>query len=127
MKNYFESIPNSLEESAILDGANELTVFLRIFLPLAKPGIATIGIFQFVSRWNQFLPAVLFINSTKNYTLQIALKGLIVSSELTSTTQSIANNTRMAGIIVTIIPLLIVYIVAQKYFTKGIMVGAVKE
>jgi len=127
MKNYFESIPRSLEEAAIMDGANEWTVFQKVYLPLAKPGIATIGIFQFVSRWNQFLPAVLFINSPDKYTLQIALKSLVVDSELTSSTQSIANNTRMAGIIVAIIPLLVVYIFAQKYFTKGIMVGAVKE
>jgi len=127
MKNYFESIPRSLEESAVIDGANEWIVFAQVYLPLAKPGIATIGIFQFVSRWNHFLPAVLFINSTDKYTLQIALKSLVVSSELTSTTQSVANNARMAGIVVSIIPLLLVYILAQKYFTSGIMVGAVKE
>jgi putative aldouronate transport system permease protein len=127
MKNYFEGIPRSLEESAIIEGANEWTVFQKVYLPLAKPGIATIGIFQFVGRWNHFLPAVLFINSTEHYTLQIALKSLVVSSELTSTTQSVANNARMAGIVVSIIPLLIVYIFAQKYFTTGIMVGAVKE
>lgn len=127
MKNYFESIPRSLEESAVIDGANEWIVFSKVYLPLAKPGIATIGIFQFVSRWNHFLPAVLFINSTDKYTLQIALKSLVVSSELTSTTQSVANNARMAGIVVSIIPLLLVYILAQKYFISGIMVGAVKE
>ncbi len=127
MKNYFESIPRSLEESAVIDGANEWIVFAKVYLPLAKPGIATIGIFQFVSRWNHFLPAVLFINSTDKYTLQIALKSLVVSSELTSTTQSVANNARMAGIVVSIIPLLLVYILAQKYFISGIMVGAVKE
>lgn len=127
MKNYFEGIPRSLEESAYIDGASEYTVFFRIFLPLAKPGIATIAIFEFVKRWNQFLPAVLFINSPKNYTLQIALRSLVVNQELTSTTQSVANNTRMAGIVVSVIPLLIAYIFAQKYFIKGIMVGAVKE
>jgi putative aldouronate transport system permease protein len=127
MKNYFEGIPKALEESAIIEGANEWTVFTQVYLPLAKPGIATIGIFQFVQRWNQFLPAVLFINSTSKYTLQIALQSLVVNSELTSTTASVANNARMAGIVISIIPLLIVYIFAQKYFTTGIMVGAVKE
>ena len=127
MKNYFEGIPKSLEESAVIDGATELTVFFKIFFPLAKPGIATIGIFQFVSRWNQFLPAVLFINSPEKYTLQIALRSLVISQELTSTTQSVANNARMAGIVISVIPLLVVYIFAQKYFIKGIMTGAVKE
>ena len=127
MKNYFEGIPDSLAESAVIDGAREYTIFTKIYLPLAVPGIATISIFQFVSRWNQFLPAVLFINSPENYTLQIALRSLVVSQELTSTTQQVANNTRMAGIVVSIIPLVAVYVFAQKYFIKGIMIGAIKE
>lgn len=126
MKNYFEGIPRSLEESALVDGATELIIFFRIYMPLAKPGLATIGIFEFVSRWNQFLPAVLFINSTEKYTLQIALRSLIINQELTSTTQSVANNTQMAGIVITVLPLIILYIFAQKYFIKGAMTGAVK-
>ena len=127
MKNYFEGIPKSLEESAFIDGAGEMTSFFKIYLPLAKPGLATIVIFQFVSQWNHLLPAVLFINSPEKYTLQLALKSLVVSQELTSTTQSVANNTRMGGIVIAIIPLILVYVFAQKYFIKGIMVGAVKE
>jgi putative aldouronate transport system permease protein len=126
MKNYFEGIPKSLEESALVDGATELIIFFRIYLPLAKPGLATIGIFEFVSRWNQFLPAVLFINSSEKYTLQIALRSLIVNQELTSTTQSVANNAQMAGIVITVLPLIIIYVFAQKYFIKGAMAGAVK-
>ncbi len=127
MKNYFEGIPKSLEESAFIDGASEYSIFFRIYVPLALPGMTTITIFQFVALWNHLLPAVLFINSPKKYTLQIALKSLVVSQELTSTTQSVANNARMAGIVVSIVPLIILYIFAQKYFIKGIMVGAVKE
>ncbi|MCK4516321.1 MAG: carbohydrate ABC transporter permease [Spirochaetaceae bacterium] len=127
MKNYFEGIPVSLAESALMDGAKEFTIFSRIYFPLALPGIATISIFQFVSRWNQFLPAVLFINSPTKYTLQIALRSLVVSQELTSTTQQVANNTRMAGIVISIVPLIFVYVFAQKYFIKGIMIGAIKE
>jgi putative aldouronate transport system permease protein len=127
MKNYFEGIPRSLEESAFMDGAGEMTSFFKIYLPLAKPGLATIVIFQFVTQWNHLLPAVLFINSSEKYTLQLALKSLVITQELTSTTQSVANNTRMAGIVIAIIPLVIVYVFAQKYFIKGIMVGAVKE
>ncbi len=127
MKNYFEGIPISLAESALMDGAREFTIFSRIYVPLALPGIATISIFQFVSRWNQFLPAVLFINSPTKYTLQIALRSLVVSQELTSTTQQVANNTRMAGIVISIVPLILVYIFAQKYFIKGMMTGAIKD
>jgi len=115
MKNYFEGIPRSLEESAFIDGAGEITVFFRLYLPLAKPGLATITIFQFVSKWNHILPAVLFLNTAEKYTLQIALQSLVVSQELTSTTQSVANNARMGGIVVAIIPLIVVYLFAQKY------------
>lgn len=127
MRNYFQGIPKSLEDSALIDGASEASVLLRIYLPLALPGIATIGIFDFVDRWNQFLPAVLFINSPAHYTLQIALRSLVVSQETSSSTQQVANNTRMAGIVISVIPLVAVYIFAQRYFIKGIMVGAVKE
>lgn len=127
MKNYFEGIPKSLEESAFIDGAGELTVFFRIFLPLSKAGLATITIFQFVYKWNHILPAVLFLNSVEKYTLQIALKSLVVDQEFSHTIQSVANNTRMGGIVVAIIPLIVVYLFAQKYFIKGIMIGAVKE
>jgi putative aldouronate transport system permease protein len=127
MKNYFEGIPISLAESALMDGAKESTIFSRIYLPLAIPGIVTITIFQFVGRWNQFLPAVLFINSAENYTLQIALRALVVNQELESSWDVVANNTRMAGIVVSVVPLILVYVFAQKYFIKGIMIGAVKE
>jgi putative aldouronate transport system permease protein len=127
MKNYFESIPRSLEESAFIDGANEFRIFFSVFMPLALPGLATIAIFDFVGRWNQFLPAVLFINSPRNYTLQIALRSLVVSQETSNSTQQVANNTRMAGIVISVIPLVLVYVFAQRFFIRGVMVGAVKE
>ncbi len=127
IKNYFEEVPKSLEEAAIIDGAGEFTIFFRVFFPLALPGIATITIFEFVSRWNHFLSAVLFINSPEKYTLQIALRSLVISQELTSTTQSVANNTRMAGIVIAVLPLVLMYVFLQKYFIKGLKVGAVKE
>lgn len=127
MKNYFEEVPKSLEEAAIIDGAGEFTIFFKVFFPLAAAGIATITIFEFVARWNHFLTAVLFINSPEKYTLQVALRSLVISQELTSTTQSVANNTRMAGIVIAIIPLVFVYVFFQKYFIKGLKVGAVKE
>ena len=127
MRNYFQEVPKSLEEAAVIDGAGEFRIFFQIFFPLAAPGIATITIFEFVSRWNHFLTAVLFINSPEKYTLQIALRSLVISQELTSTTQSVANNTRMAGIVIAVIPLIAVYVFFQKYFIKGLKVGAVKE
>ena len=127
MRNFLEGIPRSLEESAFIDGAHEATILFRVFLPLATPGLVTVALFEFVLRWNQFLPAVLFINSPEHYTLQIALQSLVVSQETSNSTQQVANNARMAGIVISVIPLVAVYVFAQRYFIKGIMVGSVKE
>jgi putative aldouronate transport system permease protein len=127
MRNYFESIPKSLEESAYIDGAHEMSILFRIFLPLAAPGLATVALFEFVGRWNQFLPAVLFINSSAKYTLQVALRSLVVNQSTSNTTQQVANNARMAGIVVSVIPLVVAYVFAQRYFIKGMMIGSVKE
>lgn len=128
MRNYFAAIPASLEESARIDGAGELAVFFRIYVPLAAPGLATVTVFQFVSRWNHFLEAVLFINSPDKYTLQVALQSLIINQEvMTSSTSSVANNARMAGIVISVIPLIALYVTFQRFFIKGLYVGAVKE
>lgn len=127
LKNFFESIPKSLSESAYIDGANELTVFFRIYLPLSTAGLSTVTLFQFVGKWNHFMEAVLFINDPKKYTLQVALKNLIIHSDITSTTDSISKNTQMAGVVISIIPLILIYPYLQRYFISGIMLGSVKE
>lgn len=126
LKNFFESIPESIGEAAYIDGASQLKMFIRIYLPLAKPGIATVALFQFVGRWNHFMEAVLFINDPKKYTLQIALKGLVIDSDASSSATIITKNTQMAGVMIAIIPLLILYPFLQKYFISGLMVGSTK-
>lgn len=126
LKNFFESIPDSIGEAAYIDGASQLKMFVRIYLPLAKPGIATVALFQFVGKWNHFMEAVLFINDPKKYTLQIALKGLVIDSDASSSATIITKNTQMAGVIIAIIPLLIIYPFLQKYFISGLMVGSAK-
>jgi putative aldouronate transport system permease protein len=127
MRNYFLGISYELSESARLDGAGDLRIFTRIYLPLAKPGLATVTLFEFVSRWNHFTSALLYINDDKKYTLQLALRSLIISSDATSSSDFITANVRMAGIIIALIPLLAIYPFVQKYFVKGIMLGSGKE
>jgi putative aldouronate transport system permease protein len=127
MRNFFLSVPYDLAESAMLDGAGHLRIFFRIYLPLAKAGLATVTLFEFVTRWNDFTSALLFINDPSKYTLQIALNTIITQSEATSSNYVITENVRMAGIIIGLIPLVLIYPYVQKYFVKGIMMGSTKE
>ncbi|PFJ16902.1 ABC transporter permease [Bacillus cereus] len=127
MRNFFLSVPYSIAESARMDGAGDFTIFTKLYLPIAKPGIATVVLFEFVARWNHFVSALLYINDTKKYTLQIALQSLVIGSDATSTSTFFTPNVRMAGILIALIPLLIIYPFVQKYFVKGISLGSTKE
>jgi len=127
LRNYFLSISYTLVESARIDGASDPRIFFSLYLPLAKPGLATITLFEFVSRWNHFLPALLYINDDHKYTLQIALRSIILSDDSTSSGDLITPNVSMAGIVIAILPLIIIYPYAQKYFVEGIMLGSTKE
>lgn len=136
MLNFFRGIPTALEESAKLDGANQWTILTRIFLPLAKPSIATITLFSLVMHWNSWFDGLIYSNYTSNYPLQSYLQTLV-----TLTTEDLANgdldtilrfantnntNMKSAQIFISIIPLMVVYPWLQKYFTKGLTVGSVK-
>lgn len=127
MRNYFMSVPIEMSESARMDGAGDWRIFFSMYLPLAKAGLATVTLFEFVGKWNHFTPALLFINKQALYTLQIALKGLVIDSDSTSSNLLITTNVRMAGIVIAVLPLMLLYPYVQKYFVKGIMVGANKE
>lgn len=127
MRNFFLSVPYEMSESARIDGAGDLRIFFTMYLPLARAGLATVTLFEFVSRWNQFTPALLYINDSSKYTLQIALKSLIVDTDSTSSNFLITTNVRMAGIVIALLPLIIIYPYVQKYFVKGMFVGANKE
>lgn len=138
VKTYIESIPSELEESAFIDGAGYLTVFSRIILPLSKPILATIAIFGAVGQWNSFIDSLILMgNSPHLYTLQHRLYVYlttasnleqIIQSSPHSAVQHALNSKVLKYTIsmVTIIPILIVYPFMQRYFEKGIMLGAVK-
>lgn len=136
LMNFFRGIPEALEESARLDGANQFQILLKIYLPLSKPSIATVTLFSLVFHWNAWFDGLIYSNYTSNYPLQSYLQTLVVSTTealKTSDLQTImdltqVNNTNMksAQIFISIVPLMIVYPFLQKYFTTGLTLGSVK-
>ncbi len=137
MKNYFSTIPPSLEESAKVDGANPIYILLKIILPISAPFMATFTLFYAVDRWNEWFNALLFISDTNKQPLQIFLRQLLIefSNNLSSMAQSMSLSKRpvyqqslqMSAIVISTVPIMIVYPFLQKYFVKGIMVGAIKD
>ena len=135
MRTFFASIPEAMKESAYIDGANDADILFRIVLPLSKSTLATIALFYAVSRWNAVTDGMLYINDPAQYILQVRLKNIILSSsgldELMSEGANSALNIqtsqiRSASLIFSLIPVLIVYPFLQKYFVKGVMIGAIK-
>ena len=127
LRNYFQSVPYDLWESAKIDGAGDFFIFRTIYLPLSQAGIATVALFELVSRWNQFLAVILYISDSSKYTLQVALQALVTENMGTSGTAMVTPNVRMAGIVIAILPLVIIYPFMQRYFVQGITLGSVKE
>lgn len=138
VRNFFRDVPDSLRESAYIDGAGEIKIFLRIILPLSLPVFSTIVLFYAVGFWNSFFDALIYIRTEKNFPLQLILRRMITSSSsetlgemLSSADTSRSTVTlatlRMAAVVVTIAPILCVYPFIQKYFVKGVMVGAIKS
>ena len=137
MRTFFKELPVELEESAVLDGASDARVAFSIMFPLSKASFATIGLFYAVGYWNQWYSAMLYLNDSKMYPLQMALREIINTNAATamdatkmagkmmdSTPPSIV--TKMTSIVVSIGPVLILYPFVQKYFVKGVMVGSLK-
>lgn len=134
MRSFFSSIDNSLRESAYLDGCSELGILLKIVLPLSTPVIATITLFYAVHRWNAVSDAIYYITSPERYPLQIKLRELILMEMVSqeegnigpASAKTIGETMKSASIILVTLPILAVYPFLQRYFTKGIMLGAVK-
>lgn len=136
LMNFFRGVPEELEESALLDGANQFQIMTKIFLPISKPSIATVTLFSLISHWNSWFDGLIYSNHTENYPLQSYLQTMVVS-----TAQSMENmdvdtmldmmninetNMQSAQIFISIIPLMLIYPFLQKYFTSGLTVGSVK-
>jgi len=135
VKNFFQALPESLVESARIDGAGEWAILFRIYLPLSKPVLATVALWTAVGHWNAWFDALLYITDDKKQVLQTFLQRIVIESSTqmmelgvtdTSVIQFTGETIKAATIIVTILPIICVYPFVQKYFVKGIMLGGVK-
>lgn len=129
MKSFFETIPSTLYEAAELDGCSPLGIFWRVVLPLSKPALASIGLFIAVAIWNDFIHFQLYIQDPMLKNFQLKVRELILNDAAVGTAQSAVSGDMLknAVIIVVVFPFLIVYPFVQKYFQKGVTLGAIKE
>jgi putative aldouronate transport system permease protein len=127
LRNFLSNIPRELVDSAEIDGAKLLTILGRIYLPLSTAALATIGLFETVGKWNHLFSAVLFLHTPSKYTLQMALRNLVVEqSSAFASGVHVHNNARAAGVAMALLPMVLVYPFLQRYFIKGLFIGAVK-
>ena len=135
-RTYYQGVPRDLEEAASIDGASEMVYFFKILLPVCTPIIATICMWQFVGMWNSYFDAMIYLNDVSKQPLQLVLRGILIQSQpepgMVSDMQSTAARAQLAEllkyatIIISSLPLLIMYPFFQRYFDSGIMAGAVK-
>ena len=135
MKSFFESIPDSLVDAATIDGASHLTIVFRVMVPMSKSIMATIGLFSAVGQWNSFFYAVVFTRGRDKSTLMLYLREIIamtnkrgdISLDLVELLNIPVEMVKYAALVVVVVPIALVYPFVQRYFVKGIMIGAVKE
>lgn len=121
MRNSFEAIPKELEEAARVDGASTFFQLRRVFIPLAAPGMVTVALFAFITSWNEFIGALILMNTESAFTVPIMLTG-VVSGDF----GSVDWGALQASVIISILPCLLVYLALQKYYVSGLLAGAVK-
>lgn len=133
LRNFFQEVPKELEESALIDGASNVGIMFRIFMPLSMPALATMALFSAVGHWNAFFDAVLYVQNRDLFPLQVFLRELIqfnsTNADLMDNLerQLIANESlKAATLISATVPILVVYPALQKYFIKGMLIGSVK-
>ena len=133
-RTFFQSLPDSLGESAYIDGANDIKILFQIILPLSKPLLVTMALFSVVGIWNDYFTALIFLNDRSKYPLQMILRSILVQVELLNkdTAQLMMNFTvnsktiKAATIMVAMLPIMLVYPFIQKYFMQGMMIGSLK-
>lgn len=133
-RTYFQTIPVSLEESARIDGAGELRILFSIMVPLSGPIIAVLGLYYAVAHWNSWFREMIYLSDRGKYPIQLFLREILILNEVSAASQDfsadkmpIAESIKYATIVVATVPILCVYPFVQKYFVKGVMIGAVKE
>ena len=137
MRSFFKTIPESLHESAYLDGASDFQVLGRIVVPLSKPIFATIGLFTMVGHWNNFFSGLLYLNDSNKYPLQLILRNILFNASFTANSSEVGamadmmqytstESLKAASIVITMLPIMCIYPFVQKYFVKGVMIGSIK-
>ena len=127
MRNFFEGLPQSLFEAATLDGCTPMATFIKVVLPLSKAALASIGLMFAVAYWNDYTNYKLYITDSSLYNFQMKLRSIMMGSDLPQANGGATENTvKSAAIIIAILPFMILYPFLQKYFVKGVNVGAVK-
>lgn len=136
MMNYIQTLPTALFDSARIDGANELTILTRVVLPLSKPILATVGLFYMVDKWNEWYGSMLYLNKASLYPLQLELKQIIANAQILDDVMmtdsmyrsmpTFSMGIKMAAVVLTMLPIMCVFPFLQKYFVKGVTLGAVK-
>jgi len=136
VKTFFQDLPPGLEEAARIDGGTDLQILVRIVLPLSMPIVATFSLFYAVGHWNAFFDALIYLNSSNKWPLQLMLRQMVAfatqgtfgsAQDISELTGSIPEDgVKMAVIVVSTVPILMVYPFLQKYFTKGVLIGAIK-
>ena len=131
LRNFFHALPQSVEESAMMDGCTEVGVLFRIVIPISKPAITTVALYYAVDHWNDFFSAVMYINEQKRWPLQLFLRSLLFENDMAYASGGeslflLGQPMKMAAVMMAIIPIMCAYPFFQKHFAKGVMVGAVK-
>lgn len=129
VRNFFQELPQGLEEAASIDGCTDIGIFWKIALPLSLPMLATFGLFYAVGHWNDYFNALLYLNDAKKYPFQLILRNIVMLSNETQTDPNVLlpqETLKMAIIVVGTVPILCVYPFLQKHFAAGVMVGAIK-
>ncbi|WP_062110138.1 carbohydrate ABC transporter permease [Bacillus niameyensis] len=131
LKSFYENMPDSLRESAIIDGASEFRILFNIMIPLSKPALASIGLFYFMGHWNSYFLPMIYLNDSAKYPLQVVLRDMLIfanneNESLIDKAALAPEALKNATIFISMIPVLIIYPFAQKYFAKGVMLGSEK-
>jgi putative aldouronate transport system permease protein len=133
MRNYFQTLPDSIMESAKLDGASELLILWKIILPISMPIIATITLFYSVDRWNEWFHPMMFIRKNSLVSLQLVLRGMVMEKRIDDVLPAgamellkFSEGMKMSAVMVTMLPIMLVFPFLQKHFAKGILIGAIK-
>jgi multiple sugar transport system permease protein len=121
MRNSFEGIPKEIEEASVMDGCSSFQILRRVFLPLVLPGMVTVALFAFIMSWNEFIAALIFMSRESNFTVPVMLTGVSSGSFGTVDWGAL-----QAGVIVSIVPCLVIYVLLQRYYVSGLLSGAVK-